>query len=228
MISSTLGLALKISTTTSTPNGLKYSPAQQSPRNQVDRAGFLFSLSSVVALTTASPAFAAAEPPKTGIQRNGRLAACPNQGNCLSTSSIRSLDKFSSPWTFENTGDSIDEAWSKLVKIIKEDPLLKLEELDNEKFYLRATAKSAIPPTGLDDLEFLLRPEDKIATYRTASREAVYVGPVLLGDGGANQNRLDKLRYQLKWDVVGAGPVEQQKGLDRLKGSTSVDFIKYD
>lgn len=77
-------------------------------------------------------------------------------------------------------------------------------EIDNESHYLRAEAPSKVPPGSVDDLEFLLAPEDSLTFFRTGSRQSVFVYPVQqpLPDGGTLKKRLDTIQKGLKWDSV--------------------------
>lgn len=43
------------------------------------------------------------------------------------------------------------------LKAVENDPGLKLVDQDPEALYITATAKSAVPPDGLDKLEFLFK-----------------------------------------------------------------------
>ena len=70
-------------------------------------------------------------------------------------------------------------------------------------YIFRATARSAIPPLGIDDVEFLLNPVDNIVTYRSNSRELVYAGTQVIGDGGSHLNRLETIRRKLGWNEMG-------------------------
>ncbi len=113
------------------------------------------------------------------------MLQCKAVSNCISTSSVNSVDKYSSPWVFE---DDIESDFQKLTKILEDDKYLKLIELIPDKLYLRAEAKSAVPPTGTDDIEILINPLDKIITYRSNSREVNQLPTTLqpVGDGGSN------------------------------------------
>jgi uncharacterized protein (DUF1499 family) len=127
--------------------------------------------------------------------KKGRLLSCKPMGNCLSTSAVESIEKYGRPWIF--TG-SADEEYDKLLYIVKNEPYLKLEEASATDKYIHATAKSAVPPTSLDDIEFLINDKENIITYRSNSREVVLIylqTPV--SDGGSNRNRLEAIRQKL-------------------------------
>ncbi|CAN0169733.1 unnamed protein product, partial [Phaeothamnion confervicola] len=90
------------------------------------------------------------------------------------------------------------------VNAVKADSTLKVVDVDVERLYLRAEAKSAVPPTGIDDIEFLIKPDDGLVTYRTKSRDTVFVGPLAVSDGGSNRNsRLEGVRSRLGWPEAG-------------------------
>jgi len=47
-----------------------------------------------------------------------------------------------------------------------------------------------VPPSGTDDVEFLVNKLDSIIAYRSNSREVVMAGSNNIPDGGSNKNRL--------------------------------------
>ena len=127
--------------------------------------------------------------------KKGRLLVCKQKSNCISSSSITSLDgKYGIPWTYNK--DAKDE-YNELVNIVKSNKLLKLIDINDDNYYIHAEAKSAVPPTGIDDIEFLLNPIDKIITYRSNSRDLIYAGTDPLPDGGSNKNRLEEIKRAL-------------------------------
>lgn len=132
--------------------------------------------------------------PYFGLKK-GRLLVCKSVSNCISTSSVDSIDKYGRPWEFDN---SADEEYDKLLNILNNDPLLKVVESSKEKLYIHAVAKSAVPPTSLDDIEFLINDKDHIITYRSNTRDTIMIylqTPVT--DGGSNINRLESIKRKL-------------------------------
>lgn len=88
--------------------------------------------------------------------------------------------------------------YNKIKDLLKTESFFTLVEYDDEVHYLRAEAKSAFPPTGVDDVEFLIKDSDHLITYRLNSRELVKIGGEVIGDGGSNRNRLQSIRTRLK------------------------------
>ena len=126
--------------------------------------------------------------------KGGRLLQCAARSNCVSTSSIKSVEKYARPWSFEG---SAEEAFDRLVSTAKQTDTLRVEEADKAAGYVHLTAKSSVPPTGVDDVEFLINAQDKLITFRSNSREVAFAGPQQLGDRGSNRNRLVQLQRKL-------------------------------
>jgi uncharacterized protein (DUF1499 family) len=173
-----------------------------------------------------SPQISQAEVPQgaqrlNGLQK-GRLLQCRTLSNCISTSSVNSLDKYGKPLQYSG---SSDEAWAKLKKVLAETQYLNIVEVDEEKKYIRSEGKSAVPPTSTDDVEFLIvQPDtDKLVTYRSNSREVITAGPqTVIGDGGSNRNRLDKIIRNLGWGFMGASKEDDAY----IKEMESISFFK--
>lgn len=182
-----------------------------------------------------SPVPALAEPRADFGVLNGRLRTCPQQGNCISTAAVSSLEKYGRPWVFSG---GADEAWAALRRELAANKLLTVVEANDETKYAHATAKSAVPPTGLDDLEFLVLPEEGLITYRSNSRELVRVGGGVVGDGGSHLNRLQSIRTHLGLREMGSDGFEEAgpgrtSFLDKLRsgfgytanGASEVNFL---
>ncbi len=129
--------------------------------------------------------------------KDGSLLSCKAKSNCLSTSSVKSLDKFSPPWLYN--GD-VESMYNNLLKVIQSDPLFKVVETVPST-YIHVEAKSAVPIGGTDDIEFLFNDKDKIITYRSNSREIIAAGPEILGDGGSHKNRLESIKRKINVKV---------------------------
>ena len=139
--------------------------------------------------------------PKLYGLKSGRLLPCKLKSNCISTSSVNSVVKYSRPWIYTK---SLTDEFNEIIDVLTKNPYLKVVNVDEGLHYIRAEAKSAFPPSGVDDIELLLNDNDKIITYRSNSRETVMAGTEIVGDAGANRNRLNDLKSKLGLDEMGA------------------------
>ena len=160
--------------------------------------------------------------PKYGLSK-GRLLPCEKKSVCVSTSSINSVEQYARPWTFE--GDA-DEAWAQLKEVLmREGSLLKVGEVNDEKKYIRMEGKSAVPPTSTDDVEFLMaNPKERLITLRTNSRDVLMAGPQIVGDGGAQKNRLDSIKRRLGagWGEMGIEDDEEMAYLEKMSQTNEI------
>ena len=136
----------------------------------------------------------ALEPPPYGLKK-GRLKVCAPQSNCISTSSINSLDKYGPPFTIPE-GTDPERAWTKLKNTIENDSVLKTKVVDDSLHYIRAEAPSVFPPTSIDDVEFLMPvPSDMKIFYRSNSRDLIKAGQQFqVSDSGTHKKRLDRVQ----------------------------------
>lgn len=157
--------------------------------------------------------------------RKGRLMACKAKSNCISTSSINSLTQYGRPWTFE--GDASAE-FDKVMSAARasEQFLEVAADSDRDKGYVHLTAKAF--PSGIDDLEFLINPADKLITYRTNSREVVFAGNQKVPDGGSQKNRLQALQRKLGAKDMGDYSQELfDNSADSMYALPSANFFRY-
>jgi uncharacterized protein (DUF1499 family) len=134
-------------------------------------------LSPVIALAILS---ALAMKPKTLGVVDGRLAACPNTPNCVSTQATDPRHQIE-PIAFDG---SPENAMRQLKAALAGIPRMKI--VSETANYLHAEATSRIF-RFTDDVEFLIDPQAKVIHFRSASR----VGH---SDLRANRARMERIR----------------------------------
>lgn len=119
-------------------------------------------------------------PDGLGINENGRLLACPDSPNCVSTQSKIKGSKIK-PIQYQNDDD---QAFDLLVKMIKEDKAANI--IKSEKPYIHAAYYTKMK-VFIDDVEFFQDVRNKQFHFRSASR----VGH---SDLGKNRSRMEEIR----------------------------------
>lgn len=127
--------------------------------------------------------FAGKPPTNIGVQ-SGKLAACPNSPNCVSSQSQDTLHQIE-PLTYNSLPT---EAMANLKAVIQNMEKTKIITQTDNYLYAEFTSKLM---GFVDDVEFLLDDSAKVIHVRSASR---------LGqsDMGVNRKRIETIRAKLK------------------------------
>jgi uncharacterized protein (DUF1499 family) len=112
--------------------------------------------------------------------QGGKLRPCPNSPNCVSTFAMDELHRIE-PFPFS---DSPDAALARLKTAILLQPRVQIITATDR--YLHAEFTTALL-RFVDDVEFLIDPEQKVIHFRSASR-------IGYSDLGANRKRMEAIR----------------------------------
>ena len=153
---------------------------QRSLKSRILRRVFLLGLISIGGLYVIS--FSGRAPAKIGVI-NGKLAACPDSPNCVSTQATDSEQKMS-PIALTVAGDSGQAAIEK-IKAVIEKHFSRAKLVSEKANYLRYEFTSLIF-RFVDDVEFLIDTDKQRIDFRSAAR----VGH---SDLGKNRKRMQEI-----------------------------------
>jgi len=159
--------------------------------NEQSRGTFLSSVSTILASTILLPSQPAlADEPRS-------ISACKiGAKNCVSTLNIKQLESYSPPWTFEVAPD---EAFARIKGVLASDDAFRVTDIDDENRYIKAKVARVFPDQ--DEVELLVKGDDKVVVFRCSEREEG-----LVGDFGEINKRMESVRKRgAVFDVMGGG-----------------------
>lgn len=143
-----------------------------------------------------------------------RLSSIAATENGVSTSAIRNPAAYMAPWSYLPETSNANTAWESLMAALQQQqsPPLQLDRdvRTDTYYYLHATIPTPQQPPGsggvmlVDDVEFVLRPDENLVLFRSASRTSIFVYPLLqpVSDRQSHRKRLQALRQRLGWSEL--------------------------
>ena len=111
---------------------------------------------------------------------------------------VKNIDSYSPPWTFEV---SPDEAFARIKGVLTSDDSFRLTDVDADARYVKANVQRPFPDKGLDEVEFLVKGDDKVVVFRISEKEEG-----ISSDSGVNRRRIDSVRKKgAVFDLMGGG-----------------------
>jgi uncharacterized protein (DUF1499 family) len=123
------------------------------------------------------------KPETLGIHQ-GRLAACPDSPNCVSSDASETTHLVE-PYRLKAAPQ---KAWELLQRIVASLPRTEVVSVTAD--YLHAQSRSLLF-RFVDDIEFQLRADEQLIAVRSASRIGYY-------DWGVNRRRVERIRELLR------------------------------
>jgi uncharacterized protein (DUF1499 family) len=117
-------------------------------------------------------------PADLGPGPDGKLAPCPDTPNCVS-SMASDEEHAMEPWPYTGT---TEEAHARLMLILRLLPDVKV--VAEDKTYIGAEFR--VGQIFMDDVEFLIDPQNRLVHFRSASR-------IGRGDFGVNRKRMQRI-----------------------------------
>jgi uncharacterized protein (DUF1499 family) len=116
----------------------------------------------------------------TATAQTGKLAPCPDSPNCVSSLAIDAKHAVA-PLSFN---DDPKNAWDALKDVVLKQQRTRITTVDDH--HLQAECRSLVF-RFVDDLEFLLVPEEQLIHVRSAARTGT-------SDFGVNRRRVERIR----------------------------------
>ncbi|CAM9781178.1 unnamed protein product [Chrysoparadoxa australica] len=107
------------------------------------------------------------------------IVPCPDEAACFSTANFNQLARYIAPWSYDGIIEGGEEAYEALAAVLAKSTQLTVIETDPKGLYVKCEAKSALG--GYDDFEFLVKPQDKLLTFKTRTRNPTGAGPLTVG-----------------------------------------------
>ena len=147
-----------------------------------------------------------------GLTREGRLRRCPGSKQCVSSAGGEAPNKAMAPLSYAPTPRL--EAFARLLRELRGNPEVTVEEEDAESGYVRA---AVVPASGGDaeDLEVQVLPGTLgLAAFRDTARSTRAPPPWCVKKGCLNGNQTQRSRMQalaasLSWSPTDTGALQE-------------------
>ena len=114
---------------------------------------------------------------------------------------VKNIDLYSPPWSFEV---SPDEAFARIKGVLTSADTFRLTEItevDADARYVKANVQRPFPDKGQDEVEFLVKADDKVVVFRISEKEEGS-----LSDSGVYRKQIDSIRKKgAVFDLMGGG-----------------------
>jgi uncharacterized protein (DUF1499 family) len=151
------------------------------------------------------------------------LSSISSTENGISTSAIRNPIRYSPPWSYSTKTSNATKAWNSLYNtVLQIDPNVQVIQYTDTYLHVTVATKPFVGSNrfvsssnpfdsndgdnddiadNVDDMEFVLRHDDNLILYRSASRKSIFVYPLTqsVSDRNSHYDRLQRIRQTLGW-----------------------------